>query len=783
MRKYKKDDKIIMVTNKMTNIYEKLEFNKILDQLKFYAHLELTLKYISNLKMLEEDNLSYALKELNEAIAFANKYKGISCFNIKNIMPSLLNLVKDGTASIDFFVTISLMQENIIAIKKDYPNDENYPLLNNYVSNLKALESLKNRIDSVIASDASIYDNASSKLFSLRNQIKHEESNQPKIISSLMNKYRSFLNDERIVLKNKGLALPIKTTFKNKLDGIVVDVSASGNTTFIMPIEILLSNNKIELLKEQEQEEILHILKDLAHIAANNVEDLKNNLLTLTHLDFLFAKVSYAFDLHAIVGRKSDTFSLILARHPLIDYTKVIANSFVLDKERIMLITGPNAGGKTIALKTIGIIILMHQCGLAIPCIDGSIPFFENIYLDIGDDQSLENNLSTFTSHMRALKNAILNVNDKSLVLIDELGSGTSPLDGEALAIGVIKHLHAKNAYALVSSHYDGLKSFALEQDYILNASMIFDEINLKPTYKIRLGVAGKSYGIEVAEREGIPSSIINEAKTYIQEKKNSQKEETLESLNAKLLEVDNLKAELTLKNQELMETLNKQNQELEKIKKEKQDLMDNLQEEKAKLLLEAREEVETMMDEFKNKKDKKMHEVISLKKKIDDQIADLDPKEENSLPDDFKINDRVSYENNKGFIKSITKNKAQVVLDSGLTVTLKLGMLKHVASNNKVKRPVSNDVFVTSKLSSYNIPLQCNVVGMHIDEALETVARYLDQAVAVKYHRVRIIHGNGTGKLRSAIHEFLKKQKYVESYSLAFTSEGGTGATVVNLK
>lgn len=767
----------------MKSIYEKLEFDKVKKELIKYAHCELAINYIANLKIFSEQNLKIELSELEDAMKYASKYKGINVYNIKNIMSDLALLVKEGTANIDFFSVVSTMLENVSQIKKDFIADDSFQKINGLIYELKNLESLKNRIDSVISKDLSIYDNASSNLASIRFQIKKEESSQTKIISTLMNKYRNYLNDERMALKNHGLTLPIKVTYKNRVEGVVVDTSSSGNTCFIMPLEILLSNNKIVLLKEQEQQEIIRILKDLANVASKNVDDLRKNLFLLAHIDYLFAKVAYAFDLKANIARIDSFLKIENGRHPLIPFERVIGNSFYLDKQRIMLITGPNAGGKTVALKTVGLLVLMHQCGLAIPCDDARIPYFENIFIDIGDEQSLTDNLSTFTSHMQALKNAIINVNDKSLVLIDELGSGTSPLDGEALAIGVLKYLHDLNSYAIVSSHFDGLKSYALNNDYILNASMIFDEEKLVPTYRIRLGVAGKSYGLEVAEREGIPLTIIKNAKEYISEKKQSLHEEKADLLNKKLLDVETLKMDLESKNKEMEQIIALKNNELQKIKLEKQKLTDNFEEEKERLFLKAKQEVDEMMNEFKTKKDVKMHEVIDLKRKIDDKIQS-DEEEQNNEHEDFKINDRVVYVPSglKGFLKEINKNKGVINLDNGLTIKVDLCDLKHVVINNNVKR-IKQDLFVTKHISNISVPLECNVIGFYVKEAIDAVDKYLDDARKVKYHRVRIVHGNGTGKLRQAIHEYLKKKSFVESYGFATYNEGGTGATVVNLK
>ncbi len=768
----------------MKDIYEKLEFYKIKDKLKQYVHCELALYYVQNLKMLSKDALEYALKELNEASMYASNYKGIVIYQIKNIMNDLSLLLKEGNANIEFFYTVSLMLENVYQIKKDYIKEERFAILNSHIDNLKNLESLKNRIDSIISNDLSIYDHASNQLYSLRNQIKKEEASQSKILSSLMNKYRAYLNDERMALRSQGLALPIKTSFKNKVDGVVIDMSSTGNTSFIMPIEILLSNNKISLLKEQEQQEIIRILKDLANYCTQFVDDIRRNLITLASLDFLFAKVAYGFEIKGVIAQKKDSIELVEARHPLIDMDKIVANSFIFENKKIMLITGPNAGGKTVALKTVALLVVMNQCALMVPSKEANLPYFSNIFLDIGDDQSLSENLSTFTSHINALKNAVSNVDEQSLVIIDELGHGTSPLEGEALAVGVLKFLHEKNSFAMVSSHYDGLKNFALENDYILPCSMIFDEDNLCPTYKIRLGSISKSYGIEVSLREGLKQEIIDYAKEYLSKIKNSQQEKTINVLNNKLLEVDNLKAILEEEKKSLEENLKKQEQELNKIKQEKAKLEDSFQEEKEKMLLDAKKDVENLLAQFKQKKDVKLHEVIALKKKLDDSInSEQEEIDENS--EIFKINDRVIYKPNslKGYVKEISKDKVIINLDTGLIIKVKSNTLTHVKENNNVKKVPNKPLFISKHDLNMSVSLECNVIGLHVQEALEVISKYLDDALKVKYKQVRIIHGNGTGKLRFAIHEYLKKQKFVSSFYLGTTYEGGTGSTVVNIK
>lgn len=769
----------------MNGIYTKLEFNYIREKLASYTHTEIAHNRAINLEMLEKEELIEELDELNEAIIFASKYKPLAIGNHRNIMKELALLLKEGSASLEFFVSVSDLLGNIIDIQKYMPSEDCFKTISNYVSSLKPLTSLKSKIDSVISKDMTIYDNASSHLSSIRYQIRKEESGQGKILSSLMNKYRNYLNDERMAMKDDGLTLPVKITYKNRVEGIVIDYSTSRNTAFIMPLEIILSNNKIASLKEEEEQEIIRILKELARHASKDIDDIRRNLFTISHLDYLFAKANYAAEIKGEIAVISEDEEFILydARHPLIDQSKVIANSFILDEQKIMLITGPNAGGKTVALKTAGLLVLMHQCGLAIPVSENSkIPYFENIFVDIGDDQSLSDNLSTFTAHMRALKKAVNGVNSASLVLIDELGTGTSPLDGEALGIGVLKYLHELEAYAILSSHYDGLKSFALENRYILNASMIFNEEKLIPTYKIRLGVAGKSYGLEVATREGINKTIIQYARDYIFEKKNSDKELALSELNSRLLEVDNLRKELEEQNENMRKIAESQKRELNAIKEEKRKLEETLEEQRLELLEKAKEEVEKMMEDFKNKKEHKLHEVIEMKKKIDDKLVQNEELEDEDIDISiFKVNDYVIHKESsqKGTIKAINKDSAVLILDSGLTLKVKLKTLRPAT---KIKKKHVETFTGYSRLNK-SVSLEFNVIGLTVAEAIPAIAKYLDDARTVRFHQVRIIHGSGTGKLRSAVHEYLKKQSFVEEFRLGGMGEGSVGATVVKLK
>ena len=770
----------------MIDVITKLEFDKIRKILKGFTHTEIASMQVDSLNILPKEDLYIVLEELDEALRYVRFHMPLKIEHHLNLLPSLMNLKKEGSSNIAFFASIKDLLTNVKEIITSFEDKDNYPHLKGYISRLNPLESLKNRIDAIISKNLDIYDNASNKLLSIRTSIKHEINGQNRLYNSLLNKYQKYLNSERLVMKDQGLALPINISYKNHVEGVTIGISSSGNTAFILPLEILISNQKIETLRLEEQDEIIRILLELSRITSQYVDELKEDLLSLSSLDFLFAKVSLTTDMKANIASISEHNEFILkdARHPLIAKDKVISNSFAFDKERILLITGPNAGGKTVFLKMIGLLILMHESGLAIPLEEGSLPYFSKIYVDMGDEQSLDDHLSTFTGHIKALNEALKDVDENTFVILDELGTGTSPRDGEAIAVGVLSYLHKLQAYAMVSSHYDGLKSYALENDYILNASMIFNEENLTPTYKIRLKVLGKSYGLEVALKEGLNEEVLNSAKAYLKSKE-SESEDKIKLLNDKLLEIDKLKAEEEEKNRLLSQKMESIEQELTHLKEEKRHLEEKAQEEKEALLLETKVEIEEMMKEFKNKKEVKLHEVIALKKKIDDALSSNEEEVEEENKEEFKIGDRILelHSSSYGTVKSLSSKNAIILLDSGLTMNVKLSSLRKVKDSNiKVKKKEYKDVISYSTFSK-NVPLEVNLIGLHVLEGIDALAKYLDDARTMHYKSVRIIHGYGTGRLKNAVWNYLKKQPYVDSYRLGSQGEGGAGATVVILK
>ena len=768
----------------MKSIYEVFEFTQVKKLIEKYSRTEIGLNKIRNLEMYEDEfELKNELSHLSEVISYTLKYRNLVITPHKDILPHLAVIKKGGTCGVEFFYQVNEYLKNAKVLKDEVIKDQTYPYLLEVIRNLNELESLSHRLDRTITKDLEISDNASSALREIRRNLKNEISSQSKIINSLMMKYKDYLNDERVALRNASFTLPIKSTYKHKVDGITIDESDSGLTCFIEPTEIISSNNKIARLKEKEKEEIERILEELSSLVKDVVYEVAYDVETICYLDFLLSKANYALDTDCKIARISSTKKIDLknARHPLIDKKKIVKNSFILDKNRIMLITGPNAGGKTVALKVIGLLVIMNQCGLALPTSEeAELSFFKNIFVDMGDNQSLIDNLSTFSGHIKNIVEIIDSLTEDSLVIFDELGTGTSPLDGEALGIGVISYLHKVGAFAVLTSHYDGLKTYALENDFILNASMEFDEENIAPTYRLRLGVAGKSYGLEMSKRMGLNKDILETSYAYIEDKRKTDKEVTLALLQKKLEENESI--QLLLKEKE--EEINKRIKNLEHEKRNLLKLQDKIKEdaeiEKAKIVEDAKKEIDAIFDQFKNKQDYKMHEVITAKRNLD--LLKEQEEEDETTTYVPSINDYVRADdfNVTGKVIRIKGDSVTLLTNQGLSLSVKTSSLTKIKEN---KKEVKMKTYTPSFKLDKKVSLECNIVGFRVEEGLREVDQYLSDAIAARYSEVRIIHGSGTGVLRSAVHEYLKKRKDIKSFRLGGLGEGGVGATVVYLR
>ncbi|MBE6131788.1 MAG: endonuclease MutS2 [Erysipelotrichaceae bacterium] len=765
------------------DIYKAFEFDIIKENLEKYVKGEVALRQIRELEMFtSSEELKKELSYLEEMISYTLKYRSLVINPHNDIVYQLISLTKDGVGSIEFFYQISSLLENVDILKEESSKDDKYPLIMEMLSNLISIPSLKNQIDHIITRDLQISDNASSELRSIRRNLRNEEQGQSKLINSLVLRYKDILNSEKYTMRNSSYVLPVKSSYKNSVSGIVVDESDSKLTVFIEPTEILESNNKIARLKEKEYEEIKRILKELSIYTLKYIEPLRSNIDIVNRLDFLLAKANYALDIKAEVANITNERVIYLknARHPLIDKDKVVSNSFFLDKQKIMVISGPNAGGKTVCLKVIGLLVIMNQCGLALPTSEkANLCFFDKIFVDMGDNQSLMDNLSTFSGHIKNLKEILDEVTKDSLVILDELGTGTSPLEGEALGVGVITHLNNLGCFGIFTSHYEGLKSFALENEYILNASMAFDEENIVPTYHLRLGVAGKSYGIELSQRMGVEENVISLSKEYLENKVKSDKEVTLALLNQRLEENEFIKMELLRKEEELDKRNIELEREIEKYKRLENKIFLESEKEKEKLIQKAKEEIEEIMDEFKKSSSYKMHEVIASKKKLDD-LSSIEEEEE-SISKVINVNDyvRIIDSDITGKVIRIKGDKISLISEQGMNLNVKLSQVERYFPKKKVKKVQTTSLFKTTKI----VKLECNLIGLRVEEALLELDKYIDDAIVARYKEVRIVHGSGTGALREAVHNYLNRRKEIKSYRLGGLGEGGVGATVVYFK
>ncbi len=768
----------------MKDIYQAFEFDRVKKILESYVKGEYALKQIRNLEMFSnKDELIDELNYLDQMINYTLKYRSLTLNPHNDILPYLKSLNKDGVGNIEFFYQVSSLLENVKTIKDESSKDDTYPLIMNLINDLDSLENLKNQIDRIVTRDLEISDNASSELRSIRRALRNEEQGQSHLINSLMNRYKDILNSEKYTLRNSQYVLPVKASYKNSVSGLVIDESDSGLTVFIEPSEILESNNKIMRLKEKEHEEIARILKELSLYTLKYIEPLTKDFFIISRLDFLLAKANYAIDINANVANIVDERVILLknARHPLIDKDKVISNSFFLDKQKIMVISGPNAGGKTVCLKVIGLLVIMNQVGLAIPTSEkADLCFFDQIFVDMGDNQSLLDNLSTFSGHIKNLIEILENVSANSLVVLDELGTGTSPLEGEALGVGVIKYLNRLGCFGIFTSHYEGLKSFALENDYILNASMAFDEENIEPTYHLRLGVAGKSYGIDLSKRMGLNKQVIDYSLSYLAKKQKDDKEMTLALLNQKLEQNEALRMDLVKKEEELQEKTEDLKKEISKYKRLENQIYLNSEKEKEKLIEKAKEEIQQIVDDFKSSSNHKLHEVITAKKKLDDLINTSDSEQKINQVININDNVRIVDSDISGKVIRLKQNQAIILTSQGLTLSVNLNKLEKYKPTKKVVNKNSpSSLFKTTKV----VKLECNLIGLRVEEALKELDKYLDDALVSHYHEVRIIHGSGTGALRSAVHDYLNKRKEIKSFRLGGLGEGGVGATVVYFK
>ena len=771
----------------MQDIYEKFEFQKIRDKVANYARTEVGKEMALSLKMfIDPIKMQEELSRLDEMISLLNRFGRIPMDVSSDLSNYVILAKKGGTLNIEELERVAHDCYQGKSIRQYFKSVTGSPLLTEYVSSLPNLDFLDEDIHRIIAPDMSIFDNASPKLKGIRMAMKRLENEMKKKLGFIVSQNKDFLSDTTLTLKNGHYVLPVANAYKNKVKGIVQDISGSGGTTFIEPEVLVSLNNKMLELKNDEHEEIHRLLTELSKEVAGSGEAILQANRMIGYLDFLQSKSLYAEEIggHIAHFSKEPLIDLHNARHPLIDKAKVVANDFSLNENNhLIVISGPNAGGKTVALKTLGLLVTMSQSGLAIPANEGpSLSYFKHIYVDIGDSQSLSDNLSTFSGHMHNLSSILLSVGGKDLVLLDEVGTGTSPKEGEAIAYAVTEFLLKKHAFTMISSHFEGLKAYALSTNGIMNASMLFDEENLLPTYKLRMGLPGESYGLVVAKRFGIPSEILKDAETYLNGHENLSVSEAIKKLAEVTRKVEEEKEKALIQEKELSKKLLEVEKREAILAKREKNYLSDIEEKKNKMLQEYSEQMAEILKSVQ-REDVKLHEVISARHKLDNLI---EVAEDEHYSSDVKVGDYVNIPSvySSGRVSEVSGNKITVITKEGLSFHTKKDKVVIVSAPKEEKIQETSALKLDSLGLAKSTPLELNLIGQHVDEARLNLDKYLDDCRIKGLKRVRIIHGWGSGALRRLVQEYASSHKsFISSYEGADGAEGGGGATILHLK
>ena len=766
----------------MENNVQALEFDLVKQDICRYASFSLGAAQIRQAGMIDSPlYLKRELRRVEEALHACVRYGKMPFGGIRDIQESVEAAEKGYLLTCQEYREIAETIRGCVGISQylqQFPKDEVIEL-NELVSSLSLNVKLASEIERCISINYEVYDHASPQLAGIRRKIRQIESDCSASVAQFIQNNASKLMDTITTQRNDRVCVLVKISEKNSIKGFIHGESASGATAYVEPECLIVLNNKLSSAKSEEQNEIKRILQQLSILVKAEAAALLGNCETLGILDSLFARGEWAKVNHGCVAVLNEQRQLVLknARHPLIDPQKVVSNTYRLNTpKRMMLITGSNTGGKTVTLKTIGLFALMSMSGFPILCDEAQLPIFDHIFVDIGDEQSIEQSLSTFSAHLSKLARICDEASEHSLVLMDELGSGTDPKEGEALALAILQHLKDLKSTCIATTHYSALKIECAKWDEVLLSSVEFDVENLRPTYRFIEGLSGSSYAFEIARKFGLSSSILKEAMQF-KENVKSNEEKMIEKVDELLNENYQLKEKLLAERSQLEEERTKFMLQREKFEKERQKVYEQAQQKAEQIILEAQEEAESVIRELKALgSDAKNHELLQVKKKLVVKEVEQPP-----ISDDYEysVGDHVKLVkyNYIGVIEEINGNQLQV-LANGIKMKVKKSDCLPVQKPKQKKQKVSYTKTLRSAFS-----MECNVIGERVNDALAIIDKYLDNAILANVSVVRLVHGVGTGALRNAIHTYLKKHPKVAEFRLGGQGEGGMGATVVTLK
>lgn len=672
--------------------------------------------------------------------------------------------------------------------------------LTGYFESLMPLEYLAREINRCIVSEDEIADDASSSLKEIRRDMKQINAKVHDVLNGIVAKQTNqmMLQDAIVTMRNGRYCIPVKSEYKGQFPGMVHDQSSKGSTFFIEPMAVVNLNNELKELVAKESNEIEKILAGLSEQVALSRESIERNVEILTKLDFIFAKAGFAKSYDGTEPELNDEGIVVIkqGRHPLLDKHKVVPVDICLGEDFTMLIiTGPNTGGKTVSLKTLGLFTLMGQSGLHIPAFQGSkLAIFKDVFADIGDEQSIEQSLSTFSSHMSNIVYIMKQANRDTLVLFDELGGGTDPVEGSALAIAILNDLHNRDIRCMATTHYSELKTFAMTTEGIENASCEFDVETLSPTYRLMIGIPGKSNAFAIAQKLGLDSKVIESAKSQI-DSSAIDMEGLLADLEKSKRTIEQEQAKIAANKEEIQKLKDRLASKNEHIEQRKQDILRNAREEAREILEEAKAFADESIRKYNNwdKKqnannkdmEKARDEIRGKLNAVNDKLAVKQTKRKSThKASDFKLGDSVHVIslNLEGTVRSLPNQKGEITVQMGiLQSTVKITDVEIIEEKKQTKQERTSQ-YRASVNKSMNIKPEINLLGLTVDEAIMELDKYLDDACLSHLNQVRVVHGKGTGALRKGIHEYLKRQSYVKSFRLGEFGEGDAGVTIVEL-
>lgn len=785
-----------------------LEFDKIINKLVSLTASPLGKELAEEL--LPEADFSMvqkALKETSDGVTFIARRGSPPMGGIHDIRDSLRRVEIGSVLSPgELLKTAGVLR--VVRNLKSYANDDRIKtdddnVVNELIRCLESNKGIEDRIYMSILSEEEIADNASPTLANIRRQIRNAQESIKERLNDILrsSKYQKYMQESIVTLRGDRYVIPVKQEYRSEIHGLIHDSSASGATIFIEPMAVVEANNNIRELKIKEQAEIERILGELTEEVRGIVDALKSNVSLLGRLDFIFAKSKLSLDYNCVCPVLNDEHKILIkkGRHPLLDKKAVVPTDFWIGEDfNTLVVTGPNTGGKTVTLKTVGLFTLMTQAGLHIPANEGTrMSIFKKIYADIGDEQSIEQSLSTFSSHMKNIVGIMNDVDEDSLVLFDELGAGTDPTEGAALAMSILEYLRNRGSTTVATTHYSQLKVYAVTTEFVENACCEFNVETLKPTYKLLIGVPGKSNAFAISKRLGLFDDIIERAKEFLT-KDDIKFEDMLMSIEKNLSESENEKMRAESYRLEAEKLKKEVEQQKKRLDENRDKVLQEAKAEARKILLEARRESEEIISEMRrleqeiqNEQRQKEAEAMRLKLKrkidsIEETLAmPLIPK--STLvkpPENLKPGDSVLIVNlnQKGTIITPPDKDGEAVVQAGIMkINVHISNLKLVDEQKSVLNKSGIGKIGTSKAK--NISTEIDLRGYSLEEAIESVDKYLDDAAISGLGEVSIIHGKGTGILRNGIQKYLKSNSRVKSFRLGKYGEGESGVTIVELK